>query len=419
MVAGLATAVSAQHTLAEVAAGLRAADVSTRLRAIEILREAGRPDAAGPLAVAINDADDRVKLAAIDAERSFFVARPVAPRKKVGGVFEVRETATMTPESLAVEKLSRQPLSVPVPVLTELTRAMRATTDRVRVEAIEAFGRLAPLGGPTAEDAVHAGVAWSIELMKNGHDDEQVAAAGAIARALDACGAMVRSGDGSVSQCAEAGNVLVAAMNGTNEQIRRTSMIAVGELRYPDAVEALTERFNVFKTGTDARIALTGLAIIGHESSVDTLRRQATNRDPEIRRLAVEGIAQARAKSEWSHIATLGQTERTASVLLAMQYASVKLGVTSRIDQLTSALRQTQLRPYALRYLLDLAPTIVPGLTAALRSNDPDTRTYMAAVLGYSGNREALPALEAATKDRDPEAARSAQRAIDRLKLER
>src|SRR5437899_1167228 len=72
--------VAAQHTLEDVAAGLRARDVATRLRAVQILRDAGYPEAAGPLSAAVNDPDDRVEVAAIAAERSRFTTSPLARR---------------------------------------------------------------------------------------------------------------------------------------------------------------------------------------------------------------------------------------------------------------------------------------------------------------------------------------------------
>ena len=50
-------------------------------------------EAAVPIAAALADADDRVQLAAIDAERSLFTTRLVPRRKKIGFVIEVRTVA--------------------------------------------------------------------------------------------------------------------------------------------------------------------------------------------------------------------------------------------------------------------------------------------------------------------------------------
>src|SRR5687767_15494849 len=84
------TVTAQQYTFEEVASGLKHKDAATRLRAIQILKDADYAEAAGPIAAALEDPDDRVQLAAIDAERALFTARPVPRRKKLGFVVELR-----------------------------------------------------------------------------------------------------------------------------------------------------------------------------------------------------------------------------------------------------------------------------------------------------------------------------------------
>ena len=70
VVLGFSPAVTAQqYTFEEVASGLKHQDAATRLRAIQILKDADYAEAAVPIAAALGDSDDRVQLAAIDAER--------------------------------------------------------------------------------------------------------------------------------------------------------------------------------------------------------------------------------------------------------------------------------------------------------------------------------------------------------------
>src|SRR5687768_4036290 len=87
------TVMAQQYTFEEVASGLKHKDVATRLRAIQILKDADYAEAAGPIGETLADSDDRVQLAAIDAERALFTTRPVARRKKIGFVVEVRSIA--------------------------------------------------------------------------------------------------------------------------------------------------------------------------------------------------------------------------------------------------------------------------------------------------------------------------------------
>ena len=69
------------------------------------------------------------------------------------------------------------------------------------------------------------------------------------------------------------------------------------------------------------------------------------------------------------------------------------------------------LRPQALRYLLDLAPSLAPSLAESLRDPDPDVRRLVADMMGFSRDAKVVPALEAATKDPDAAVVAAAQRA--------
>ena len=80
------------------------------------------------------DVDDRVQLAAIDAERSLFTTRLVPRRKKVGLVVEVRAVAGG--DAAAAGQLALKARRVPPEVLTGLAVALRDNNLRVRAEAI-------------------------------------------------------------------------------------------------------------------------------------------------------------------------------------------------------------------------------------------------------------------------------------------
>jgi HEAT repeat protein len=406
-----------QHSLDEVAAGLKARDVATRLRAIKILRDAGYPEAAGPLAVALSDPDDRVTLEAIDAERSLFVLRPVEQRRKVGLVVEVRAQNAGS-GTFAAEKLALLPLVVPPQVLSGLAGGMRSSNPRVRLAALSVFGTLAPLGGHEAEAAVRTGIGWTIEALKRGNRVEQVAAAETAARALAECGAAMRpSSDPANSLCADTGNALLDAVNSRDPQVRRAAMTALGELRYPNAAQALSDQLSFYQRGADAQAALAGLAGIGHPTSVDIFKRALASPDTDMRRLAVEGIGRSGSAADLPDLERLGESERAGPVLLAIHFALLKLGSPIKPDQLVVALKNAALRPLALEYLLELSPALSSRLAEELRNQDPPTRMFIADILGFSHNAKVVPALEAAAKDLDPEAARAATRAIDRIKL--
>ena len=413
-VSGLA---AQQHTIEEVASGLRAPDPATRLRAVRILREGGYPEAAGPLAVALSDPDDRVKLDAIDAERALFTLRPVTRRKRVGFVIEVR-TTDAGGEAYSAGKLALLPFRVPAEVLSGLAEAMRSSNPRVRLEALNVFGTLSPLGGSAAEDAIRSGMSWTLEALKRGNKAEQMAAAVTAGRTMEDCGpGTPTTPDPSGALCATVGNALVQAVNSRDVDVRRAAMAALGQLRYSNATQALADQFSYYQRGPDAEAALEGLAAIGDDTSVDIFKRALASPDAEIRRLAVEGLARAGSAEDLPDLDRLTASERSNGVLLALHYATLMLGAPQKPDQIVASLGDSALRPRALRYLMDLSRSMAPVLAESLANPDADTRMFVADVLGFSRDATVIPALQAASNDPDADVARAAVRAIDRIRL--
>jgi HEAT repeat protein len=375
VVSGFSRTVTAQYTFEEVASGLKHKDAATRLRAIQILKDADYAEAAGPIAAALEDPDDRVQLAAIDAERALFTARPVPRRKKIGFVVEVRTVAGG--DAAATGQLALKPRAIPSPLLTSLGVALRDRNPRIRAEAIN----LAALLGPVA-------CAPDVPLKPD------------------------RDG------CADIGNALVENINSREPLLRRAAMQALGQVRYANAVQALADQFSYRQKGLDALAALEGLAGIGHPTSVSIFESLLTNSNADMRRFAVEGLARAGNKEVLPTLQQMGQTERSNGVLLALHYANTKLGtVDSSLQQLVAALGNVSQRPLALGYLLDLSVSMAPALAESLKDPSADVRRLVADVLGFSRNGKIVPTLEAATKDSDPDVAAAAQQAIERLKL--
>ena len=358
-----------QYTFDEVASGLQHKDPATRLRAIQILKDADYAEAAGPIAAALADSDDRVQMAAIDAERSLFTARAIPRRKKVGFVVEVRTIAGG--EAAVAGQLALKARAVPPQVLTGLAVALRDNNPRVRAEAIN----LASLLGPYA-----------------------------CARATN--------------PCADVGNALIHNINSREPVIRRAAMQVLGQLRYANAVQALSDQLSYHQKGLDALAALEGLAGIGHPTSVSVFEELLTNSNADMRRLAVEGLARTGNREALSTLRQMGQSERSSGVLLALHYANVKLGGgDASLQPFVASLRNPPQRPIALGYLLDLSASVAGSLSESLKDPSADVRRLVADVLGFSRDAAVIPALVAATKDSDPDVAAAAQQAIDRLKL--
>lgn len=370
----LATAVSRaataqQYTFEEVSSGLKHKDAGTRLRAIQILKDADYAEAAVPIAAALEDTDDRVQLAAIDAERSLLTARAIPRRKKIGFVVEVRTVAGG--DAAAAGQLALKARAIPPQLLASLAVALRDGNPRVRAEAINLASLLAPVACSRANDP-----------------------------------------------CAEIGNALVDNINSREALLRRAAMQALGQLRYPNAVQALSDQLSYRRKGLDAMAALEGLAGIGHPTSASIFESLLTSSNADMRRFAVEGLARIGNREALTTLQQMGQNERSNGVLLALHFANVTLGaIESSFQPLVASLGDASQRPVVLPYLLELSQSMAPALAASLKDQSADVRRLIADVLGFSRDTSVVSALEAATNDPDPDVAAAAQQAIERLKL--
>jgi HEAT repeat protein len=375
-VLGFSPAVIAQkYSFEEVSSGLKHQDAGTRLRAIQILKDADYAEATVPIAAALGDVDDRVQLAAIDAERSLFTTRVVPRRKKVGLIVEVRTVAGG--DAAATGQLALKARRVPPQLLSGLAVALRDNNLRVRAEAIS----LAALLGPVT-------CAPEVQVTANS------------------------------SACDGIGNGLIDNINSREPVLRRAAMQALGQVRYPNAVQALSDQLSYHQKGPDAVAALEGLSGIGHATSVSIFEALLTSPNADIRRFAVAGLARAGYREALGTIQDMGQAERNDGVLLAMHYANVKLGaIDASLQQLVVSLGVPALRPLALAYLLDLSASHAQALGASLVNPSADIRRLVADILGFSRNPDVIVQLGAAAQESDPDVAAAAQQAIARLQL--
>jgi HEAT repeat protein len=68
-------------------------------------------------------------------------------------------------------------------------------------------------------------------------------------------------------------------------------------------------------------------------------------------------------------------------------------------------------------YMLEIGPSILPGLLPALKDPDDDARARAAEIVGALGGPGEIAALEPLTRDRDRDAAETADIAIARIRM--
>jgi HEAT repeat protein len=400
-------ALSAQVPFEQATRDLTSADAATRLRAAQMLKQTAYLEAAVPLAALVTDPQDEVQLEAIAAELNIFLAEPIVARKRVGFVVEVRKSV------LAESAFSAGPLAIgarPVPqeVLTALRLGARDNNPRVALEALYAFGVLA--GEPAGE--------VRRELLQSCGPDV-AALIGASDPAIRYAAVRVfgrvfakRPHDGGIE--ATVGDAVITALNDNDPAVKAAAMQALGSMRYERGVQALTDLYRFHGKSPAADAALDALAHIAHPASAPLFAEELAGKSASRRVIAIEGMARIGDASKLAAIQSAAAVDRSEGVALAGVFASALLE-NGPITRIADAITKARLRDQARQYLLELAP----GRAAAFRPplQDPDERIRLELVdaLGVSGDGAALRIVEPLLKDRDPQVARAAERAVARL----
>jgi len=398
---------AAQVTFETTVADLASPDLQTRLRAVALLKTAGYPEAALPVAALIGAPEDELQLEAIAAELNFFLAQKIVPKRRVAGVVEVRErveaepTFTAGPVVLAEDR-------VPVPVVSALLAAALDRTPRVAVEALYAFGTLAGEVPVEERARVLAETAPTLAgLIGSTSPMLRLAAVRVAGRVYS-----WRPTDPPVDQVI--GDAVIAALNDREDPVRETAMWALGSMRYERSVQALTDLFAFYKKGPLATRAFEALARIAHEGSAPQFVEQLAGRTAALKLAAIEGLARIGDRRQAEPIQAAVQADRSEAMILAMQFANVALAGGSA-DSIVEALARDRLRAQAFRYVVELAPGRMAALARYVADPDRRMRLELVNALGLSGETAAVPHLVPLGRDADAEVAFAARRAMARL----
>ena len=400
-----------QSSFEQTVADLTSNDRDVRRRAAEDLKESAFPEAALPLAKAVLDADDGVQHEAIMGELNVFLAERVVPRKRVGLVIEVRNH--VSPRSI-FERGWRNldARTVPGSVLTALRSATHDDNAQIGIEALYAFGSLSGNTYGTDRDALLAGSAAELgALLGNADLHVREAAVMVVARMYER-----RPGEGPVDQAL--GDALVTTLNDSDGIVRRGAMGALGALRYERGVQALSDIVEHYERGPEAEAALSALARIAHPSSMPLFTSLLASRDGSLKASAIEGLARSGNQAYAAPIAEAVAKDRRADVQLAAHFADAILNEGS-IDDLVEGLTRPTLHDRALRFLSEVAPGRSATFSPQLPDPKPSVRADLLDALGLSNDPDLASQAERLLNDPDPMVARTATRAVFRLKGQR
>src|SRR5438093_6821128 len=408
MAAWAVVAAGSQVPFEQAIRDLTSQDPGARMRAVQLLKATPYPEAAVPLAKVVTDPEDEIQLEAIAAELNVFLAEKIVPRKRVGFIIEVRnkisaETAFSTgPTALG-------PRPVPAEVLTALRAAARDNNPRVALEALYAFGALAgePTGARRRELLSASGP--DLAAMLGAPDPAfRFAALRVFGRLFEK-----RLHDDPIETTV--GDAVIAALNEADRGLRIAAIEALGAMRYARAVQALTDLFQYYAKGDLAAASFDALARIAHPASVPLFTAALTGTTSAVKGTAIEGLARVGDTGNLAAIQTALAGERREGMLLAGNFAAVMLSQAS-IDPLADALRRPKFRDQVWQYLVEIAAGHAAAFSRQAQDPDARLRADVADILGLSGDPAALAIVEPMVKDRDPQVALAAARAVARLR---
>jgi HEAT repeat protein len=191
-------------------------------------------------------------------------------------------------------------------------------------------------------------------------------------------------------------------------------MRALGAIRETRAVGALSEQLAFYKKGEGAWSALDALAQIGDPASVPLFKARLQDKDPYIRRAAVEGLGRAADAESADALERNVTVDEAKMVRLASAFALQKMG-RNYAARLIDLMSTTKVLDQGRDYLIELGPGMITTILPRLQDPDPDLREALIDALGAFGDASALPALEAAAKDGDDSVAAAAKRAVARV----
>jgi len=393
---------------------LSSPDVATRLLTVQLLKEAGYPEAAEPLAKLVTDANDAIQLEAIAAELNIFLAEKIVPRRRVGLLVEKRE-AIAADALFNTGPLAIGPRPVPLVVLDALRTAARDDNPRVRLEAVYAFGVLAVEPGGTRRGELLKASARDLAAMVNAVDPyHRYAALRVISRLFWRRGSDMPADE-------YLGDIVINALNEKDKAMQQAAMQALAAMKYDRAVQGLTDLFQHYGKGEMAEAALDAVAHIGHPSSVPLFLSLLGSKNDVIKSIAVDGLARAGDQTKRVQIQAAVASARNRSLQIAGSFATVMLSgpSTEGLDPIVEALAGRRLHDQAFWYLVQAAPGRAPAFARFLKDPDPMVRADLVNALGLGDDVAALAVIEPLAADPDLEVARAVERAVARLRQPR
>lgn len=395
--------------------GLRSDQASVRRKTASDLGKSKRPEALPRLAELVRDPDVEVRLTVLRAIASlrnllgvpsmvvFMADREVKVRSEsIDGVVEIY-THRDRPRSSNFLSIFSDGRDKPEPLLVaavdfEVYRSLAArlkdSDPGVREKAAEAIGIL-------------GGTEVAVDLLAALGDSVADVRAAAVT-------ALVKVGTSAD------GEALAPLVRDPSSSVRRRAIAGLGRLKVGDAAAVLRGLFERSPESEEGILALNSLAQIALSSDKALFQRLAIQADPRRRRPAIEGLARLGEKAHENRFKRDFQREQNAELRAAYAFALFLFGDRPFIDTVVVGLAGSRDRARQARgYVEELGARALPEALDYLGEPDPKIRAGLCDALSNVGVVGALGGIEPLVKDRDPQVAASAARAVAILKRQK
>ncbi|MBI2816300.1 MAG: HEAT repeat domain-containing protein [Acidobacteria bacterium] len=371
-----------------IAALVQDTDENVRMAVVKALIHLGSPAVLPPLLKAVQDGIPEIRHLAIDGLINFYV--PGYVDIGFGGFFR---NVTSKVEALFSDvdtAVIEQDVSPDSDVIRTLSLAVNGAPDmNTRARAARALGIM------RSHEAIP-------ELLKAAFSNN-------VDLILASLVAFEKIKDPSI------GPRLTFLLKYPQETVQEAAASTLGVLRAEAAIPDLQQMFHNSVDDKGVRAAaLDALAFMPNKDTAPLFTKYLYDKEKKLRASSALGLGRLEDPSYAEALLKARQTEKDASVRLALDFALVKTGKMESIRPLVSSLTSRVHRGEARPYLIELArDKIVRGaLRPYLFSKQPDIRQNLCTVYGASGDASSIPDLEVLLRDRKPNVSDEASRAI-------
>ncbi len=199
--------------------------------------------------------------------------------------------------------------------------------------------------------------------------------------------------------------------------VRRRAIEGLGRLKVADAAPDLRAHFQRKQDSDEGILALASLAQLALVGDRSLFQRLAFQAEPKRRRPAIEALARLGDKENEARFKRGFQREKNEELRSAYAFAILLLGDRPFLDTVILGLSGSRDRARQSRnYIEELGARALPEVLDYVHEPDPKIRSGLCDALASAGVVDALKAVEALTKDREPVVASSARRAVAILK---